>query len=424
MVFKFGIGVPKFSSSELFPNQFTCQNRVREEIILTNKLRGGSFSSFDESIVNSENDTDIKSSSFQNTRQKSNPSLDDSLPSSKQLVPPPLRKLVQPSSATRRRLLEIPVVPTISTVGRVPKLNPMPKFQDRYDFERAFQVEQAITRNMCPDYSFGEKTKPNELVDSFLDFLAEKTVETLSLGIERLIIKGSDALVDKVEKLIAEAKSQHQELNSAEFHAYLEKLAQDKLKVSMEGKTRRVPPSSPKINLGKPTEFARSTLSNEEPLNVRLLGFEAYVDTYQSKVPFGIAFGQTKEKWYHFLAYPELKRPRCLPLSIENPEILTKNRRNTYKTQLTNEEVNNIQWAIKSFCLNEKTQILHPGLFKTEKTKEPIEGTFFVNDETRQFVFFKKDHNRYVSGWRLGFDEENDKRWNRLMTTGYLHYDD
>lgn len=86
--------------------------------------------------------------------------------------------------------------------------------------------------------------------------------------------------------------------------------------------------------------------------------------------------------------------------------------KNYYQKHILDDEINNIQRAIKAFWQHPETEIIFDGTInknrylkeikKTEPTKVKINnGTFFVNKKNKQFVFFDIENkvNQYLTGW-------------------------
>ena len=57
-------------------------------------------------------------------------------------------------------------------------------------------------------------------------------------------------------------------------------------------------------------------------------------DSLDCKKPFFITFAQTKSKWYHYVSYPEVKKPEMLPDYITDPEGLSLKEKTFYKNKL------------------------------------------------------------------------------------------
>jgi hypothetical protein len=276
----------------------------------------------------------------------------------------------------------------------------LPKVKNWYDFESFYRIKRVLNHNIiheneiCSDFNIKGETKSNPLVNSLIEFLADKVIE--KVDIEKIINDGSTAVLDIIKEII-ELRLENKSSRFFDYENFLKKIQDDKLKNSILDKSQfRTARSEfydqiPSVYTGK---FVRSTESE-------IIGKQALIfipDSLDCQEPFYIKFRQTKEKWYHYVSYPEVKKPSVLPDSITDPEAISLHDKKYYKNHILDDEINNIQRAIKAFCQHPEPEIIFGGTInknrylkeikKTEPTKVKINnGTFFVNKKISNLSF-------------------------------------
>lgn len=167
----------------------------------------------------------------------------------------------------------------------------MPKVKDWYDFESFYRIKRVINQNIiheneiCSDLNIKGKTKINPLVNSLIEFLADKVIE--KVDIEKIIDDGSTAVFDTIKEII-ELRLDNKSSKSPDYEDLLKKFKADKLKDSILSKSRFCAQTT-SVYTGK---SVRSTES--ETIGKQALMF--IPDLLGCKKLFYITFKQTKEK--------------------------------------------------------------------------------------------------------------------------------
>lgn len=229
------------------------------------------------------------------------------------------------------------------------------------DFEVFYKIKQAKLKAM----SFTCTSEETKIIDQITGFCLDKASTKVEQKVTQIVYQIASQVKIKImndaERLLAEF------YNSQQSDKEREREAQEKLKESIINKSKVTMPVSSPSKIQKETRVPQPSVRSiydTRPVKIGKSFLEFNSDpVYGNPKKFYIGFRQTKDKWTHFMNYESVKRPNCLPSHITDLELLSQPNKISLRKQITVEEVNSLQSAIKSFCLDKETEILHNATF-------------------------------------------------------------